>query len=190
MEILKIKVLDAVREKLERGSDTFCAWAGKARSGKDVYVGDENISCPLARFKLGYERLPNLEDTLVEWMDALTRKEAKQYLDDTITIHGRKIFHLSLNMENPDLIVYFGKPDEIMQIIRDYTSKTGKRVKSQVSGVGAMCGELCALPYMTKQPNLSVGCRGSRARTFKENEIAVAFPYHIQARLSLGSTSQ
>jgi len=102
-----------------------------------------------------------------------------------VTIQGRKVFHLSKKMENPDLVVYFGKPDEIMHFVRDYSSKTGKRIQSRVSGIGAMCGELCAIPYVTGQPCLSVGCGGSRRRVFGENEVAVSFPrFLLTAKLA------
>ena len=185
MIAIKIKILDLTKaeSRLEEGIDAFCGWMGKARSGKDIYVGEENISCPLAKYKLGYERLVDLEDTLVSWGDASSRKEAQLYLNNTVTIQGRKIFHLSQNMENPDLIVYFGKSDEIMRLVRDYSSKTGKRVQSRISGIGAMCGELCAIPHVTGQPSFSVGCGGSRKRVFGENEVAVSFPGSLEEKI-------
>jgi uncharacterized protein (DUF169 family) len=183
---LKIKILDLTDAefRLEEGADAFCGWMEKARSGRDIYVGEENISCPLAKYKLGYERLVDLENTLVSWGDASSKKEAQLYLNNTVTIQGRKVFHLSQKMENPDLVVYFGKPDEIMHLVRNYSSKTGKRIQSRVSGIGAMCGELCAMPYVTGQPSLSVGCGGSRRRVFGKNEVAVSFPgFFLTAKL-------
>ena len=181
----EIEILDLTRAEsgLEEGSDAFCGWMGKARSGKDIYVGEENISCPLAKYKLGYERLVDLENTLVSWGDAASEKEAHLYLNDTVTIQGRKVFHLSQKMENPDLIVHFGKPNEIMHLVRDYSSKTGKRIQSRVSGIGAMCGELCAIPYVTGQPCFSVGCGGSRRRVFGKNEIAISFPRSLVKKM-------
>jgi len=185
MITLKIKVSNPNRTefRLEEGADAFCGWMRKARNGEDIYVGERNISCPLAKYKLGYERLPNLEEILVGWGDASSEKEARLYLNNTVTIQGRKVFHLSQKMENPDLIVYFGKPDEIMHLIKDYSSRTGKRVLSRVSGIGAMCGELCAFPYMTGQPGLSVGCGGSRKRVFGKDEVAVSFPASLLKKL-------
>ena len=178
MITIKIKVIDLTEDdtRLEKGSDAFCGWVGKARSGRDIYIGEENISCPLAKYKLGYEKPLDLEGTLVSWGDASSRKEAQFYLNNTVTIRERKKFHISQKMENPNLIIYFGKPDEIMRLVRDYSSKTGKRIQSSISGIGAMCGELCAVPYVTGQPCLSVGCGGSRKRVFGENEVAVSFP--------------
>ncbi|MCD6530026.1 DUF169 domain-containing protein [Candidatus Bathyarchaeota archaeon] len=161
---------------MSSGVDTFCGWADRARRGLEVYVCEENVSCPLATFKLGYGRPTDLEETLVGWGDAATVKEAKRYLDDTVTIDRKVAFRLGRNLENPDLIVYFGDPDEVMRLVRRYTSLTGERVVCRVSGIGAMCGELCAYPYMTGKPSLSVGCGGSRSRVFRKNEIAVSFP--------------
>jgi uncharacterized protein (DUF169 family) len=180
---IKVSDLTKARFRLEDGSDAFCGWMGKARDGKDIYVGEENISCLLAKYKLGYERPADLEETLVSWGDASSKKEAIFYLDNTVTIQGRKVFHLSRKMENPDLVVCFGDPDEIMYLIRDYSSRTGKRVQSRVSGIGAMCGELCAFPYVTGQPCLSVGCGGSRRRVFGKNEVAVSFPGSLAKKM-------
>ena len=176
MEPLKIEFLKSVDRELAEGTDSFCGWALKARRGEDIYIDERNVSCPLAKFKLGYGRVPDLEEILVGWGDASTVREAKLYLDDTVTLKNVKIIHLAREIENPDLIIYFGKPDEIMRLVRRYSSQTGKRIMGRVSGVGAMCGELCAFPYVTNQPNLSVGCGGSRSRVFGKDEIAVSFP--------------
>ena len=176
MDQLEIKVLKPMKRGLCSGVDTFCGWAKKAREGSDVYVCEENISCPLAIFKLGYGKPSGLEETLVGWGDAVTVKEARIYLDNTVTINRKVSFRLGRNLENPDLIVYFGDPDEVMQLVKRYVSLTGERVTCRVSGIGAMCGELCAYPYMTGRPSLSVGCGGSRRRVFRKNEIAISFP--------------
>ncbi|RLI20835.1 hypothetical protein DRO47_04455 [Candidatus Bathyarchaeota archaeon] len=173
---MEIKVLKPMRRGLCSGMDTFCGWAKKAREGSKVYVCEENISCPLATFKLGYGKPSGLEETLVGWGDAATIREAKLYLENTVVIDRKVTFLLGRSLENPDLIVYFGDPDEVMRLIRRYVSLTGERVACRVSGIGAMCGELCAYPYMTNKPSLSVGCEGSRSRVFRKNEIAVSFP--------------
>lgn len=185
MDRLEIKVLTPVKKGLSRGVDTFCGWANKARRGSKVSICERNISCPLAVFKLGYGKPSGLEETLVGWGDASTVREAKLYLDNTVTIDRRASFRLGRNLENPDLIVYFGNPDEIMRLVRLYTSLTGKRITCRVSGIGAMCGELCAYPYMTGKPSLSVGCGGSRSRVFRKNEIAVSFPRDKVSSISL-----
>lgn len=176
MYTLMIEILDEDFKKVERQSKKFCEWAKEAREGKEIFIGKNSISCPLALFKLGYDKPADLETTLIGWSDAVNEEKAKQYLDSTKRIQGQKVFHLAPELKNPDLTVYFGYPDEIMRKVREYSSKTGKRIIGQVSGIGAMCGELCAFPYVTNQPNLSVGCGGSRKRVFRENEIAVVFP--------------
>ena len=176
MERLTIKFLDAAAET-ERGEDKFCSWAKMAREGKDIYLTGANISCPLARYNLGYSGYSSeLARTLVGWGDAENEKVAEAYLKSALRLEGIRAIHLSTDLEEPDIVVYFGTPDEIMRKVREFSSKTGKRIPGTVSGIGAMCGELVAVPHVTGSPNCSVGCGGSRKRVIKEGEVALAFP--------------
>lgn len=176
METLQIEFLQkAIRTA--SGEKEFCDWAQVAREGMDVYLTDANISCPLARYNLGYSGYSReLARILVGWGDAENEKVAEQYLKNAHRLQKPKAIHLSLDLDNPDIIFYFGTPDEIMRKVRGFSSRTGKRINGIMSGIGAMCGELVAIPYMTGKPNCSVGCGGSRGRVIREGELAVAFP--------------
>jgi len=176
MERLAIEFVDRVDE-MEAGEEKFCSWARMAREGKDVYVTEENISCPLARYNLGYSGYSaELAGILVAWGDAENEDVAETYLKGAYRLHGVKVIHLCADLEEPDIVVYFGTPDEIMRKVREFSRRTGERMPGMVSGIGAMCGELVSLPYVTGKPNCSVGCGGSRGRVIRKGEVAVAFP--------------
>lgn len=176
METLQIRFLEKTVQAAS-GEEKFCAWAKAAREGRDVYLTEANISCPLARYNLGYSRYSReLARILVGWGDAENEKVAEEYLKSARQLQGPRAIHLSLHLDNPDIVVYFGTPDEIMRVVREFSSRTGKRIDGIMSGIGAMCGELVAIPYMTGKPNCSVGCGGSRGRVIREGELAVAFP--------------
>jgi len=128
MERLGIRFLDRASE-IERGEDKFCSWAKIAREGKDVYVTEANISCPLARYNLGFSGYSHeLARILVGWGDAENEKAAQTYLKSAHTLRDIKVVQLSLTLEEPDIVVYFGTPDEMMRKVREYSSRTGKRI--------------------------------------------------------------
>lgn len=178
MDHVQIKFLDDDQGEyqIDEEQGKFCFWVDQARKGKDVYVSEKNIDCKLARFKLGYTRDLNLAAVLIQWNDATTMDEATQYIDNTITLKRSQIIHLSKRLEDPDITIYIGTPEEVMGAVREYSRKSGKRVKGHLSALGAVCGELCSVPYSLQEPSLSIGCRGSKKRLFKKHEIAVAFP--------------
>ena len=179
MDQVHVKFLHNLHDehRLNEGQGTFCYWVDRARKGHDVYIAEANIDCRLARFKLGYEQdIPFIADVLVQWNDATTLENGTKYLEHTITLSGSPIIHLAQSLEDPDVIMYIGTPEAVMNLVRAYSRKTGKRVKGYLSALGAVCGELCAVPMVTQEPSLSICCGGSRKRLFKNNEIAVAFP--------------
>ncbi len=176
MERLHIKLLENAAQTAS-GEGKFCAWAKTAREGADIYLTEANISCPLARYNLGYSGYSReLARILVGWGDAENEKVASEYLKSATRLDGPRVIHLSPDLDDPDIVVYFGTPDEIMREVRAFSSRTGERVAGTMSGIGAMCGELTAIPYVTGKPNCSVGCGGSRGRVIREGELAVAFP--------------
>ena len=176
MERLAIRFLDSARET-ERGEDKFCYWAKVAREGRSVYLTEANISCPLARYNFGYsEYSSDLARTLVGWGNAENEEVAETFLKGAHRLDGPKVIHLSTELEEPDIVVYFGTPEEIMEKVREFASSTGKRIPGIVSGIGAMCEELVAVPRVTGNPNCSLGCGGSRKRVIREIEVAAAFP--------------
>jgi uncharacterized protein (DUF169 family) len=178
MDHVRVKFIDGLPEgqRAEEGQGTFCFWVNKARNGQDVYLTAANIDCELARYTLGCERNPNLAQVLLRWNDATTMDDAAKYIENTIAIPASQVIHLSTTIDDPDVVMHIGTPEEVMRVVRAYSRRGGRRVKGHLSALGAVCGELCAVPYMTQEPSLSVACGGSRERLFREHEIAVAFP--------------
>jgi uncharacterized protein (DUF169 family) len=169
---------------LADGQGTFCYWINQVRNGGVVYLSDANIDCRLARFKLGYEQdKQHMADVLVQWNDAITIDDATQYLEYTITVPRYSIIAIGSCLKSPDVILYIGTPEDVMRVVRTYSRKTGKRVTGYVSALGAVCGELVAVPMVLGEPSLSIGCGGSRKRLFKNHEIAVAFPAELASVL-------
>jgi uncharacterized protein (DUF169 family) len=171
-----------------------CSFVGFARGGRAFYAQNEDISCPLARFNLGLdqvtpERLGELARTLVGWSDAQNEEIALRYLKSAVTIDASEKYICYFPMENskhalersegmvPDVVVKMGSPAEFMPLIRTITRLTGRRTQGVASGVGAMCGECTAIPMVTGEPNISLGCGGSRPHArLAPDQLLLALP--------------
>jgi len=181
MNKLGIQFLEEA-EQTVRGEEKFCAWAQMAREGTTLYLREENISCPLARYNLGYDEYTSeLARTLVRWGDVANEKAAERFLKESHRLNAPGVILLSTELKTPHIIVHFGTPGEIKDEIGKFSYTKGEWIRGYVSGIGAMCGELTAVPWATRAPNVSAGCGGSRKRVFKKYEAAIAFPTSLDS---------
>ncbi len=165
-------------------NDKHCHFIGRAREGESFYIPAENISCPLARFHLGIEKpdLKNLAQTLIGWTDAVDQETGLKFLKSAYCMNQRykyiAYFGYPANDLKPDVIIRICNPEEIQQIVQRYSSMTGQRVDSPISGIGAACGECTAYVLMRRIPVVSVGCNGSRPGiNLREDELLLAAPF-------------
>jgi uncharacterized protein (DUF169 family) len=162
-------------------SDKHCHFISRAREGDSFYIRREAISCPLARFYLGIENdVKSLAKTLVEWDDSHDEDTAVRYLKSAPHLDNCPEYiayfpypHESLR---PDVIIKIGSPSDIMSLVQRFSSLTGERVKSLISGIGASCGECTTYPIVTRRETISLGCYGSRpGMDLGDDELLLAF---------------
>jgi len=172
----------AVRQLATR--DKHCHFIGRAREGEPFYIPAENISCPLARFHLGIEKpdLKSIAETLVSWTDAVDQETGLKFLNSAYHMNQPykyiAYFGYPANDLKPDVIIRICNPEEIQQIVQRYSSLTGQRVDSPISGIGAACGECTAYVLMRGLPVVSVGCNGSRPGiNLRDDELLLAAPF-------------
>jgi uncharacterized protein (DUF169 family) len=165
-------------------NEKHCHFIGRARESEPFYIPAENISCPLARFHLGIEKpdLKSLAQTLVSWTDAVDQETGLKFLNSAYHMNQPykyiAYFGYPANGLKPDVIVRICNPEEAQQIIQRYSSLTGQRVDSLISGIGASCGECTAYVLMTGLPVISVGCNGSRPGiNLRKDELLLAAPF-------------
>ena len=169
---------------------SHCGHVGEARRGKAFYVPVARITCPLARFCLGSEvPADEMARTLVQWGDAADVEIGRRFLDAACRLApgDRVVCYSPLSPERlrPQVVVRFGSPAEIMPLVRRITVLTGKPVTQRAGGVGAMCVECTATPLATGQPNVSVGCAGSRPSAgLLPDEMMLAVPTHLYELLT------
>jgi len=163
--------------------DKHCHFIGRARESEPFYVPAGYISCPLARFHLGIDKpdLKNLAETLVGWTDAVDQDTGLRFLKSAYRVNKPykyiSYFCYPKKGLNPDVMIRICNPEETQQIVQRYSSLTGERVNSPISGIGAACGECTAYVLMTGLPTVSVGCNGSRPGiNLRDEELLVAAP--------------
>lgn len=164
--------------------DKHCHFIGRARESEPFYIRAEKVSCPLARFHLGIEKpnLKSLAQTLVGWTDAVDQETGLKFLNSAYRMNQRYkyITYCTYPVDSlkPDVIVRICNPQETQQIIQKYSSLTGRRVESPISGIGAACGECTAYVLMRGLPVVSVGCNGSRLGiNLRDDELLLAAPF-------------
>jgi uncharacterized protein (DUF169 family) len=161
--------------------DKHCHFIGRARESEPFYVPAEYINCPLARFHLGIDKpdLKSLAQTLVGWTDAVDQETGLKFLNSAYRMNQRykyiAYFTYPANNLKPDVIIRICNPQEIQQIVQRYSSLTGQRVDSPISGIGAACGECTAYVLTRGLPVVSVGCKGARPGiNLRDEELLVA----------------
>lgn len=165
-------------------TDKHCHFIGRARQGEPFYIPVENISCPLARFHLGIEKpdLRSLAETLVGWTDAVDQDTGLKFLKSAYRVNKPykyiSYFGYSKKGLKPNVMIRICNPEETQQIVQRYSSLTGERVDSPISGIDAACGECTAYVLMTGLPTVSVGCNGSRPGiNLRDDELLLAAPF-------------
>lgn len=74
----------------------------------------------------------------------------------------------------PDVIVLYALPEQGMKIAQAYGYVLGKRFNANYAGIQSVCADVVAGPYKNKEPNMTLGCDGSRGTTsVKPDELVI-----------------
>jgi uncharacterized protein (DUF169 family) len=173
--------INRLEEKL-----THCAMVAMARDGEVFYAEPENFKCALSRFNLGLQkRVDAFKNSVVKYLishgHAKDEETALRCLESKRPLGvGRKyLIYSSLDKSpiEPDLAILIGSPKEIMEVVHKISKNIGKTITACISGTSAICGEVTALPLLTDEPNISLGCCGSRNfGKLKESELVMGIP--------------
>ncbi len=73
-----------------------------------------------------------------------------------------------------DVIVLYLTPVQALKVSQAYGYVLGDRFKASFAGIQSLCSDAVASPYINKEPNMTLGCGGSRKFTdFKDEEVVI-----------------
>ncbi|MCD7781530.1 MAG: DUF169 domain-containing protein [Methanosphaera sp.] len=73
-----------------------------------------------------------------------------------------------------DVVVLYCRPDQALKVAQANGYVLGKRFEASFAGIQSICADVVAKPYVDKEPNMSLGCGGSRKFTdIKPEELVV-----------------
>jgi uncharacterized protein (DUF169 family) len=165
-----------ISEKETRGSrpsapSLFCEFVRKAaHEAESCLITENDLHNFTARVILGFTE-PKYVDIYPRMKPARTKSVLVAPLE--------KI------EQEPDVVVTITDPARMMQILQVLYRATRKRLEaSMTSEASAIAGEVTALPYMEKRPNLTLLCGGARTIAgYKENELALGIPFETFVKL-------
>ena len=77
----------------------------------------------------------------------------------------------------PDAIIFIAKPKKVMELSQALLFEKGGRIDSNFAGKQSVCGDGVALPILSGEPSVTIGCGGSRTYTnIQEDEMIISIP--------------
>lgn len=142
--------------KRPKNQMTFCQMVDEATKGRSFIFGADDLKCPNALIALGFQ-----EPSFLEVPMRITPSDVK-----SVEVAPVK------EMDDPDVVLAVLNPSQLMRI----GEKMGY-IDARFKGDMAVCGEATAQVYMTKKPNITPLCGGSRKfASYKPSELILGAP--------------
>jgi uncharacterized protein (DUF169 family) len=154
----------------------FCE-ATNAAVTDPILLKEKSLSCPQARYVFGY-------NTIVD-QDCYQKRSVKSKilkgLMAEIPVMKPSFAAIGLNTPGePDLVLAYLPPEEVMHIIRRYNDHTGKSLQVSLSGMMPICGQVAVGAFRDQKIHFSFGCDDSRRYGHLQREhLAVGIPKNL-----------
>jgi uncharacterized protein (DUF169 family) len=156
------------------------------RYGWSIGMGNEDLSCPIAKVAFGYEEevefytAGNLSDgmytktcELGKETEAAVPKFSK---DEAGTL---LVGPLSKDLFQPEVVVVYGNSAQVMRLVAAALYTTGGEITSSFTG-RADCADIVIKTLQTNKPQVVLPCYGDRVfGQTHDHEMAFAFPYSM-----------
>ena len=168
-------------KEIKRIKDTRFCQATKEAIMHPVILDRDSISCKGAQYAFGW-RLDN-EGLLSD--NCLDKNQAQTGMMESVLsgIHHlkRPFKYIGLNTDGePDLIMSYMQPEEIMGIIKFYNYQYGKTLVVPLSSMMSICSGIAVRTYSEGKISLSFGCSDSRKyANIGRNNLAIGIPKRL-----------
>ncbi|MEW6186056.1 MAG: DUF169 domain-containing protein [Thermodesulfobacteriota bacterium] len=168
-----------------------CQGAAMARRyGWTVAFAKEDVGCAIAANSYGWERISGESQaegvvTFLTYMNYAGSPEAAREVlkgfrlleagEDLIVVYAP----LVKTKINPDIVLIYVNPAQLMRLIHGATQATGKAVEGSFSGRAASCTEGVIGAFLDQRPKVVVPGNGDRVwGGCQDHEMAFALPGH------------
>ena len=140
----------------------FCE-AVKMAVTRPVVLSKENLSCESAQYVFGWK--DKIDAKLLDGCQdkcKISDKNLKSLLSE-VPRFEKPFSHIGLNtVGEPDLLMAFVSPQDMMKIIKVYNGHTGKNVDVSLNSMMGLCGNIAANAFLREKLAVSFGCLDSR----------------------------
>lgn len=87
--------------------------------------------------------------------------------------------------EDPDVVIIITDPARMMGVVQTISRATRERFEAKMTcEASAVAGEVTAVPYIEKKPNLTLLCGGARTLAgYGDNEMVMGIPFDTFVKL-------
>jgi uncharacterized protein (DUF169 family) len=153
----------------------FCQVLMEARRGEKRLLTPENVSCPAVASALGFKPLPEklASGEMPAAFGIFASPEAgRRTIESMPRLEQGKYAALAVlplakagaNCE-PDVVIVEGLPEQLMWLALACVHETGGRLEFSTAVLQATCVDAAILPFLTGEPNATLGCYGCREAT-------------------------
>ena len=191
-----VESVDEFPEKTRRPSrdmgfkTNLCVGMTMARKyGWTVGMTADDNACPIAAYTYGWsepesEAKKALTDFMIVMKYAANENAAKTTMEavDQVKLSKGKyagvVFSpLEKTRINPDLVMIFCNPAQLMRLVHGATQETGVSVQSMFSGRGGTCTEGVVQTFKTREPKVVLPGNGDRVWAMvQDEEMAFTIP--------------
>ena len=154
------------------------------RYGWTVGFGPDDLSCPIAKMAYSMGEKPNgdmIRAFLMGIGYAKDESTADSIMEHFTTLQdkvGGLVFSpLSRAKMEPDIVLVFGMPAQLMRLVHGFGHTSGKPIPGSFSGLAASCTEGLLGSYTTGVPRLALPGNGDRVFAgVQDSEMIFAVP--------------
>jgi len=155
----------------------FCEATNQAIT-KPILVKKTSFSCPGARYALGYDNGNSIKSC--DDKRNVNESILKTMLSQSPTLKT-SYEYIGFNTDGePDLLISYLPPEEVMNLVKIYNNKEGKNLDISLSTMMSVCGGVAVKALNKKQVSFSFGCDDSRKFADMSREtLAVGIPKNL-----------
>jgi uncharacterized protein (DUF169 family) len=164
----------------------FCEAVYKAQK-KHISLSFSNICCDGAKRCFGW-----LKDNDIKLAQRLSEKtgigqDIAYELIKSVPAMNEKFSGISIGKDiGGDVYISYASPESAMKLVRFWQKITGQNLKTDISGIMSVCGNVAVKSYIEQKISISFGCPDSRKYGGIAKELLViGLPQKIALRMCI-----